>query len=91
MIIGNEEKNLLEIEIGYKLRIETGRENSIFYLSKDFEMRIFGEKFVLNNKDKCKIIYQNRVYELKSDLKDIDEKLEPDNEYSLKLIIPSHI
>ena len=54
-------------------------------------MRIFGDKFVLNNKDKCKIIYQNRVYELKSNLKDIDEKLEPDNEYSLKLIIPSDI
>ena len=33
------------------------------------EINIFGEKFVSNNRNRCKIIYNNREYELKSKFK----------------------
>ena len=35
------------------------------------KLKIFGEEFVKNNKDKCKIIYNNKEYELKEYLEDI--------------------
>ena len=38
----------------------------------DHKMRIFGKNFVNNNKDKCKIIYKNKEYELKENFEDID-------------------
>ena len=37
---------------------------------------IFNEKFVRNNKDKCKIKYKNNYYELKSNFETLDEILE---------------
>ena len=45
---------------------ETKNEISIKYLIKkdDKKINIFGKKFVENNKDKCKYIYENKEYEL---------------------------
>ena len=45
------------------------------------DVRIFGEDFVYNNSDKCKIIYKNKEYQLKQFFKDID------NNYNNKDII----
>ena len=45
--------NIDEVRIQYKLN---GNENTV---------KIFSSIFVKNNKDKCKIIYQNKEYELK--------------------------
>ena len=36
------------------------------------KVRIFGEEFVNNNKEKCKIIYDNNEYDLKEFFEDID-------------------
>ena len=36
-------------------------------------IKIFGKNFVKNNKNKCKIIYNNKKYELKEYFNDIDE------------------
>ena len=40
---------------------------SMIYRKEDNKdkIRIFGEHFVKNNKNKCKIIYKNKVYPLK--------------------------
>ena len=41
----------------------------------DDVLRIFGKYFVNHNKNKCKIIYKNKKYELKEYLEEIDNKL----------------
>jgi len=43
--------------------------NIIHKINKEKEkIKIFGKKFVENNKDKYKIIYDNKEYELKEEL-----------------------
>ena len=37
------------------------------------KIKIFGENFVKNNKDKCKILYKNKEYELKKYFDEIDK------------------
>ena len=48
----------------------------LYYSRKNYEgkIRIFGRKFVENNKNKCKIIYKNKVLELKEYFEEIDKK-----------------
>ena len=41
------------------------KEINIIYLNK-YILRIFGDKFVENNKDKCKIIYNDKEIEINS-------------------------
>ena len=36
----------------------------IIYKSKDKRVKIFHNNFVKNNRDKCKIIYKDKEYEL---------------------------
>ena len=50
----------------YKNKTKTKNEILIKYFIKkdDKKIKIFGEKFVENNKDKCKYIYDNKEYEL---------------------------
>ena len=48
-------------------------------------IRIFGEKFVNNNRDKCKIIYENKEYELTEYFSDIDSKHTNSDIISIKL------
>ena len=45
---------------------------SMIYRKEDNkdEIRIFGHSFVKNNKNKCKIIYKNKVYPLQEFLSD---------------------
>ena len=56
MLENNEEDNNI-LEIHYYSRY--------WYLNK-IQIKIFGESFVENNKDNCKIIYENKEYELTS-------------------------
>ena len=49
----------------------------IVYQPKDNnedKIRLFGRNFINNNKDKCKIVYKRKTYELKEYLEDIDHK-----------------
>ena len=67
MVINNKSKMMYNIP-----------ENPLFQIS---EIKIFGDKFVEKNKDKCKINYKNKIYPLKAsfsldEIDRIDEKLE---------------
>ena len=55
------------------------------YSGKEF--RIFGKKFVKRNKYTCKIIYNNKEYELKEYFKEIDNNYQDKNIIKLKFII----
>ena len=52
-----ENKNNVNIECNNEINIEYNIEN-------ENDIHIFGKKFVENNKDKCKIIFENKEYEL---------------------------
>jgi len=64
----------LEIDINYK-KIN----------NKEEKLRIFGNDFVNNNVNKCKIIYKEKEYKLTRYLEDIDNKYNPNDIISLKL------
>ena len=51
----------------------------IYKSNKDGKVQIFGTYFVKNNKQNCKIIYNNKEYEIKEYINDID------NEYNNKI------
>ena len=44
----------------------------VYRFNNNDKIRIFGKIFVNNNKDKCKIIYNDIEYDLKEYLEDID-------------------
>ena len=48
-----------------------------FNINKNNKVKIFGQKFVDNNKDKCKIIFENKEYGLQTefDIKDINKDI----------------
>ena len=57
----------------------------IIYFKKDYgKVRIFGKNFVKRNKDKCKIIYNNKEYELTEYFNDIDEDFNSEIKIKLK-------
>ena len=58
-----ENENLIDIQLNYK---------PLSYNSEKF--RIFGKNFVNHNKDKCKIIYKNKEYELTEYFEEINNK-----------------
>ena len=60
-------------------------EEIIYKPNKEGKVRIFGEKFVKNNKDKCKIIYNNKEYELKEYFNDIDKEYNNKDDIKIKL------
>ena len=62
MSYANEIKKYTDIRILYKPKSK----------QKNINFQIFGNKFVENNKDKAKIIYNGLEYELKSCFEDID-------------------
>ena len=67
--INNDNKNKLEKLINIYNKMNYKNEINIIYkINKEEKIKIFGEKFVENNKDKCKIIYNNKEYELKEEL-----------------------
>ena len=54
-------------------------------------MKIFNQFFINNNKDKCKIIYKNKEYELKEHFEDIDSNFKNKEEISFILRINKNI
>ena len=67
--------SIFEISKGKKQK----KENiiKIRYLNKDYNksklLRIFGEKFVINNRNRCKILFSNKI--IKYDIIKSEEKL----------------
>ena len=57
----------------------------IYKPNKEGKVRLFGNYFVNNNKEKCKIIYNNKEYELKEYFNDIDKEYNNKNEIKIKL------
>ena len=80
MSSSNEIENL-DIEIIYKPEEENSND------SEDKNIRIFGEEFVNNNKDKCKIIYKAKEYELNEYFNDIDNNYNGKDEIEIILRI----
>ena len=64
-------------------------DNAIEY-SEDI-LRIFGKKFVKNNKNKCRIIYENKKYKLADYLEEIDNNYKIKNIIKLKLYEANNI
>ena len=58
--------------------------NSNEYYEK--KVKILGEEFVKNNKNKCKIVYKNNIYELKVYLEDIDKNYNHKDLVIIKII-----
>ena len=57
----------------------------IYKPNKKGRVRLFGNDFVKNNKEKCKIIYNNKEYELKEYFDDIDKEYNNKDEIKIKL------
>jgi len=49
------------------INININEINIIYKINKEEKIKIFGEEFVENNKDICKIKYDNKEYELKEE------------------------
>ena len=76
-----------EYNFGYNLNklLYRGKIEIIYKSNKEEKLRIFGTTFVNNNKKNCKIIYNNKEYELKEYLNDIDK--EYNNKDEIKIIL----
>jgi len=87
--INKEFKKIIDL---YDKMMFTNEINIIYNINEEQrrnkEIKIFGAKFVENNKDKCKIIYQKKLYELVEKLKlNIDNnKNDNENLLHIKLI-----
>ena len=57
----------------------------IYKPNKDGKVKIFGNTFVNNNKQNCKIIYNNKEYEIKAYINDIDKEYNNKDEIKIKL------
>ena len=62
----------------FKLIYKINREKNIF-------IRIFGDNFVERNKNKFRIIYNNKEYQLKEFFEEIDENCEEEKEIKIKI------
>ena len=60
----------------------------IIYKINQNKTKIFDNKFIYKNKDKCKIIYKNKVYELKEYFENIDDDISSSSKYLYKLFCP---
>ena len=76
-----------------KQKMKELKEESKFLLEdeKEYEediLRLFGKKFVKSNKKRCQIIYNNKKYELREYLEEIDNNYNREaEEIKIKLII----
>ena len=92
ILIAKKFKNELEEKFEYNSLSGNNQSISIFYkLNKDDrKIKIFGKDFVKNNKNKCKIIYQNKEYELREYL-DINNNEIKDEKLEIKLTLLSNL
>ena len=59
--------------------------------NKEKKLRLFGKSFVQRNKLNCKMIYNNRIYEINEFFEDINKDYEDKDCLSIKLRINSNI
>ena len=81
-------QNFYELIIEYKLtekNTDKDNENQNEKKESEEKIRIFGEKFVKENKGKIKIIYENIEYELTEYLEDIDKEHHQEDLVTLRL------
>ncbi len=60
----------------------------VYYKPNDFneeKVKNLGKDFIKNNKNKCQIIFKNKVYELKTFLEDIDKNYNHKDLIKLKI------
>ena len=50
------------------------------------KVKIIDKKFIKRNNNKCKLIYKNKIFELKECLEDIDTKYNHKDSFKIKLI-----
>ena len=62
----------------------------IYNINQD-KTKIFDNKFINKNKDKCKIIYKNKEYELKEYFEELDNNYKNEEKISLILRIDRNI
>ena len=60
-------------------------------ITNEKKVKIFDAKFIKNNKDKCKIIYKNKLYELKENYEDIDTNYNHKDLIIIKLVFIHNI
>ena len=98
--MSNKKFENIDIEIIYSPNKIKGEEKMLLiFFGKPFiqkkkkeKLRIFGEIFVKNNKDKCKIIYKEKEFEMQEYFEDIDNNYNNyKNEIILKLRIYNNI
>ena len=63
----------------------------IIYKINQNKTKIFDNKFIYKNKDKCKIIYKNKEYELKEYFEELDNNYKNEEKISLILRIDRNI
>ena len=78
----NKNRNIENIEIDIIYKADDNNKDKI---------RLFGEKFVKTNKEKCKIIYKDKEYELTEYLEDIDSQHNYKEEILIKLLMNNNI
>ena len=59
--------------------------------NNDKKVKILGRNFIKKNKDKAKILYKNKIYELKEYFEDIDENYNHKDLIKLKIIFIHNI
>ena len=80
--------NLNKLLYLYTEMTDKNEEIEIIYKPKEDnkeKVRIFGECFVNNNMQKCRVIYNNEEYELKEYFNDIDDEYNNKDEIKIKL------
>ena len=82
--------NLPDFYIFFKI-FDLNIENTIYFEvmyksneNKGTNIKIFDKTFINNNRDKCKIIYKNKIYQLKEYLEEL--KINHNYKDSIKLI-----
>ena len=85
--INNDNKNKLEKLMSIYNKMNYKNEINIIYkINAEEKTKIFGKKFVENNKDNCKIMYDNEEYELNEEL-----EIKNKNESKLNIILQNII
>ena len=76
------DKNLGYFILSYKPFKNDNKDNN-----KLNKIRIFGRKFVENNKNRCRIIYKHREYELQEYFQDIEKNKYNEDLIQIKLVV----
>ena len=93
----NNKEEFIQFEITYKYKPDEYDDESKDDVFEDEEdektdkLKILDKIFINKNKDKCKIIYKNKEYELEEYFEDIDNNYNKKDEITIKLRITKYI